>query len=272
MRKILAWLIGVPLGMAALVYAAAGTFLYVQQRNIIYQPTPDVIGAPPGDSIYRALPLVLPEDERLMVWAAPATEHGTPTLVFFHGNGSNVRDFAETGAEFHARGWGVVLAAYRGYAGNSGTPSEDGLFEDGRRILAALDAHGPVILWGHSLGSGVAAQLASEGLADALVLESPFTSLADVGAEIYPAFPVGFLLTDSFDTAALVEKITVPVLILHSRDDPVVPYALGERLAESFGRRATFVGLEQLGHWPHQRDLSPEVTDWLVSTGMIPAF
>jgi pimeloyl-ACP methyl ester carboxylesterase len=272
LRRILTWLIVVPLGMAGMAYAAAGTFLYVQQRNIIYQPTPEVIGAPPEGSIYRELPLAMPEGERLMVWAAPAAGPGTPTLVFFHGNSSNVRDFAETGEVFHAHGWGVVLAAYRGYAGNSGTPSQDGLFEDGRRILAALDAPGPVVLWGHSLGSGVAAQLASEGLADALILESPFTSLADIGAELYPAFPVGFLLTDRFDTAALVERIDVPVMILHSRDDPVVPFALGERLASAFGARATFVRLESLGHWPHQRDLSPEVAHWLAATGLAKGF
>ncbi|HYM17384.1 MAG TPA: alpha/beta hydrolase, partial [Micropepsaceae bacterium] len=128
---------------------------------------------------------------------------------------------------------------------------------------AAIPAGGPLILWGHSLGSGVAAQMAAEGRGKALVLESPYTSLADLGAELYPIFPVRLLLTDPFDTATLVSDIKVPVLIFHSTDDPVVPYAMGTRLAARFGERARFVSFDRLGHYPHQIDLSSPVADWL---------
>jgi len=243
-------------------YLAAATALYVYQRDLIYLPPQAMIEAPPKDSIYEVLPVKAPDGGRLMVWTAPARE-GLPTFVFFHGNASNIADFAELGTAFHRRGWGVVLAAYRGYSGNSGKPSEKGLMEDARAILAALPSGGPVILWGHSLGSGVAAQMAAEGRAKALVLESPYTSLADLGAGLYPIFPVRFLLTDTFDTAALVKDIKVPVLIFHSTDDPVVPYAMGEKLAARFGDRARFVSFDRLGHYPHQIDLSGPVADWL---------
>jgi pimeloyl-ACP methyl ester carboxylesterase len=259
------------LTLAALIlvpYVAAATALYVYQRDLIYQPSQIVIDAPPRNTIYDVLPVKGADGARLMVWAAPATQPGLPTFVFFHGNASNVTDFAQMGEAFHRRGWGIVLAAYRGYSGNSGKPSEDGLMGDARAILSAIHPEGPVILWGHSLGSGVAARMASEGRAAALVLESPYTSLAELGARLYPIFPVRWLLSDPFDTAALVNDIKVPVLIFHSMDDPVVPFALGEKLAARFGDRATFVPLEGLGHFPHQIDLSEKVVEWLQGNGI----
>lgn len=256
------------LTLAALLYAGAGATLYATQRDIIYQPSQALVGAPPAGSIYRVLPVEAPTGGRLTAWEAPAVRVQAPTNVFFHGNASNVTDFAETGVRFHALGWGVVLGAYRGYSGNDGEPSEEGLFEDARAILAALSADGPVILCGHRLGSGVAAQMAAEGRGDALVLESPFTSLAAVGAMLYPAFPIGLLLTERFDTLSLIPEIGMPVLIVHSRDDRVVPFGLGESLARSFGEKAEFVPLDNLGHYPHQADLSGTVADWVRAIGL----
>lgn len=257
-----------PLLLAATLYASAALALYAYQRDLIYQPPNALSGDPPAGSIYRTLAVENPAGGRLIVWTAPATSDDEPTFVFFHGNASHVSDFAEMGEVFHARGWGIVLAAYRGYSGNGGEPSEEGLAGDARAILDAAAIRGPVILWGHSLGSGVAARLASEARADALVLESPFTSLADVGAMLYPIFPVHWLLTDRFDTASLVPYIEAPVLIFHSRDDPVVPFALGEELAERFGMRAKFIAMNGAGHIPHRTDLSQFVVDWLNEIGM----
>ncbi|MEI9985115.1 MAG: alpha/beta hydrolase [Aliidongia sp.] len=137
---------------------------------------------------------------------------------------------------FHARGWGVVLTTYRGYSGNAGSPSEQGVMDDARAILAALgDPGGPLILWGHSLGSGVVARMAAEGHGAGIVLEAPYTSVADLAAQRYPIFPVRLLLRDPFDTASLLPEIKVPVLIFHSADDGTIPVAMGKAVAVALG-------------------------------------
>jgi fermentation-respiration switch protein FrsA (DUF1100 family) len=135
---------------------------------------------------------------------------------------------------------------------------------DARAILASLPKDsGPIILWGHSLGSGVAARMASEGRASALVLESPFTAAVDVAANAYPFFPVRLLMRDRFDTLALVPRIQVPVLILHGTEDQAIPFAMGATLARAFGRRATLVPVLGADHNPDPVDLWPSVRDWL---------
>jgi hypothetical protein len=157
----------------------------------------------------------------------------------------------------------VVLASYPGFSGNPGKPSEDALMADARATVAAVAKRGgPIIVWGHSLGSGVAARMAGEGRAAGLVLESPYTSLPDVGALAYPYIPVHLLMLDRFDTLSLAPRIHVPVLIFHSTDDDQIPFAMGESLACAFGARATFVRMQGLGHYPHHQDLSGMLIQW----------
>src|SRR5262249_40891652 len=150
---------------------------------------------------------------------------------------------------FHRQGYGVLLASYRGYPGNSGNPTEAGLMDDARAALHALPKdHGPVILWGQSLGTGVAARMAAEGYGAALILQSPYAAVVDVAARLFPIFPVHLLMLDRFDTASLTPRITVPVLIMSGTADRIVPFDMGETLARLFGKRATFVAFPGAGH------------------------
>src|SRR4029077_12677166 len=157
---------------------------------------------------------------------------------------------------------GVVLAGYPGFSGNPGTPSEDALMSAARATIAALPQGSRIIVWGHSLGSGVAARMASEGRAAGLVLEAPYTALPDIAARLYPYIPVRPLMLDTFDTQSLVDRIKVPVLIFHSTDDGEVPFVMGETLAREWGARATFVRMQGVGHYPHRRDLTGTVVEW----------
>ena len=141
--------------------------------------------------------------------------------------------------------------------------------DDARATIAAVTHRvGPIIVWGHSLGSGVAARMASEGRATGLVLESPYTSIAEIGARQYPYIPVRLLSLDPFDTLALAAHIKVPVLIFHSEDDPQIPFTMGQELANRLGSRATFVPMNGLGHYPHQADLSLIVAQWAKTHGI----
>jgi pimeloyl-ACP methyl ester carboxylesterase len=128
----------------------------------------------------------------------------------------------------------------------------------------------PVVLWGHSLGSGVAARMASEGRGEALILESPYTSIPDVGARRFPIYPVRWFMRDRFDTLSLLPKIKVPVLIFHGTRDWIVPYDMGVTLAHRFGKQAMFIPIVGAAHEPHRSDLVPFVTRWLKRKGLAP--
>jgi fermentation-respiration switch protein FrsA (DUF1100 family) len=244
-------------------YLAFCGLLYAEQRQLVFLPTGIVLGDPPSGTDYQLLNVTVPDLGRIKAWWMPPASRTLPTVVFFHGNATDRRDFMKLGTSPHSRGWGVVLASYRGYSGNPGSPSEAGLMDDARATLAAVTPQvGPIILWGHSLGSGVAARMASEKRGVGLVLESPYTSVAAIGAAQYPFVPVRLLSRDPFDTLSLVPRIQIPVLIFHSRDDPTIPFAMGQELANRFGSRATFVAMTGAGHHPHRQDISAIVVQW----------
>ena len=131
-------------------------------------------------------------------------------------------------------GLGVLLTTWRGYSGNPGTPTEDGLYADGRAARAFLRARGcgdaRQILYGESLGTGVAVHLARESTPAALVLEAPFSSVVDIASGRFPLLPVRLLIVDRFDSAAKIGKVAAPVLIVHGERDRTIPVRLARRL------------------------------------------
>jgi pimeloyl-ACP methyl ester carboxylesterase len=257
------------LGLAIAGYLGLCGYLYAQQRRMVFQPSGHILGDPPAGSGYVPLLIDVPKLGVIEDWWAPPASGRLPTIVFFHGNATDRSDFLNQGDLFRRRGWGVVLASYRGYSGNPGQPTESGFMDDARATMATVKPRvGPVIVWGHSLGSGVAARMAAEGRAAGLVLEAPYTSITDVAAARYPYMPVRWLMLDRFDTASILDRIKVPVLIFHSTDDQTIPFAMGEALARRFGARASFVRMQGLGHFPHHQDLSATVADWARRRGI----
>jgi alpha-beta hydrolase superfamily lysophospholipase len=227
-----------------LLYLASLLYLSYYQRDFLF-----VRGrhATPLPESFRAMHLKEADGTRLTVWRAPVTQPGRGTLVFFYGNAGTVSDFADIADAFHREGYGVVLASYRGYDGNDGLPSEDGLVADARSVIGSLNAaDGPVILWGQSLGTGVVAHMAAEGRARAVILQSPYTAIVDVAAAEFWAFPVRLVLRDRFDTESFASRIHVPVLIMHGTSDMIVPFWMGAHLAPRL--HATFVAMPGYGH------------------------
>jgi fermentation-respiration switch protein FrsA (DUF1100 family) len=158
------------------------------------------------------------------------------TVVYFHGNGEVMGDELWMAERLVKRGFAVVLAEYRGYGRSKGpSPSEDGLYADATAVLDDLAARGVgadrVVLWGASLGTGVAVEMARRGRGAALVLVSPYTSIVDMAARMTPFLPVGLLVGDRFDNAAKAPSLTLPAVVVHGMDDEVVPFAMGERIA-----------------------------------------
>lgn len=157
-------------------------------------------------------------------------------LVHFHGNSGVAEGASDLARVFAAAGIDVLLVEYRGYGGSSdaGTPNEAGLYADAEAALASAPEHRRVVLWGTSLGTGIATEMAARGHGDALVLESPFTAIREVPAVILPHAIVAAFVPDRYDSLSKAPKVTMPVLIIHGTDDHVVPFAMGEHLSKVF--------------------------------------
>jgi pimeloyl-ACP methyl ester carboxylesterase len=172
-------------------------------------------------------------------------------MVLFHGNAGNAADRAPLLAPFAEAGYGVLLAEYRGYGGNSGRPSEAGFHQDARAYLdwvaETWREHAP-ILCGESIGSGVAVRMAMERTARAVVLDAPYTSVADLAAATYRWLPARALLRHPFDNLACLPNVRVPLLVLHGEADDLIPPEHGRRVVAAAGGPAELVLLPGVGH------------------------
>ena len=225
---LLKWLVA-----TLVVFGGFVGFMYWAQRSLMYFPersrtAPAVAGFAAAEEVL----LDTADGEKVIAWHVPPRGE-RQVVLYFHGNGGSLRYRAERFRALTADGTGLVALSYRGYGGSTGSPTEPGLIADAKAVYAFALARYPaerIALWGESLGSGVAVALAAEHKVARLVLESPFTSAADVGAAVYWFLPVRLLMKDQFRSDKRIRKVHAPVLILHGTRDAVVPFALGERL------------------------------------------
>ncbi|MFQ5786174.1 MAG: alpha/beta hydrolase [Alphaproteobacteria bacterium] len=218
-------------------YAGLVGALFLGQRRLMYPagetpPGPVAAGVPE----MRAVRVATADGLDLLAWYAAARDE-RPTLIYFHGNAGHLGHRAAKVRPFVEAGYGVLLLAWRGYSGNPGSPSEDGLYHDARAAFAFLEADGVpperVVLYGESLGSGVAVQMATEKPVAALVLEAPYTSMVEVAQRHYWYFPIRHILLDRYDSLAKIGDLRLPLLVIHGELDRVVPSDLGRTLFEA---------------------------------------
>jgi uncharacterized protein len=225
------------LGFAVVAYAALVGGLYLFQRQLLYFPDrahPELFGL--EQLGVREAMLPTEDGLSLLSWYLPARS-GRPVIAYFHGNGGHLGYRAERLLRFAREGYGVLMAEYRGYGGNPGIPSETGFYIDGRAALAFLDHEGVapnrLVLYGESLGSGVAVALAAEHQVAAVVLEAPFTSVAEVAQCHFPYVPASRMVVDRFDSLSRIGKVKAPILVLHGERDRVVPVRYGRALLDA---------------------------------------
>jgi len=232
---------------ATLGFSGVVGVLYAYQRELIY-PVPTIDRTVPSG--FQPISYRTEDGLTLNAGYRPARP-GMPTLLFFHGNAVNWQSAQYTTELAVARGYGVLAAEYRGYGGNPGSPSEAGLYADGRAALDWLLAQGVaadrIVLVGNSLGSGVATELASQVHTRALVLVSPFMSMTATAANTYPFAPVDWLLADRFENAAKIDRVAMPVLVVHGEADELIPLDHARQLAAA-NPAAQLVALPGLGH------------------------
>ena len=240
---------------AGLVLVLLFLAIWVFQRRLIYFPDPTRYNpAALGLAAVEEVILTRPDGARIVSWYAPAAPT-RPTLLYFHGNGGNLAARAERVAMYQESGLGVFMMSYRGYSGSTGAPSETANVSDALAAFDDLVGRGvpgnKIILYGESLGSGVAVQVAIQRRVAAVILDAPFTSLADIGASVYPFLPVHYAIADKYDSQRRIADIACPLLIVHGEQDLVIPHAMGRQLFDAAKQPKAFASIADGGHSDH---------------------
>jgi fermentation-respiration switch protein FrsA (DUF1100 family) len=224
----------------ALAYAAVVALVFFFQARLVYYPgigremtvSPQAYGLE-----FEAAELRTADGETLHAWWVPARD-ARGTVLFLHGNAGNISHRLDYLLMFNRLGYSSFIVDYRGYGRSSGTPSEEGTYRDAEaawdymrqtRSVAPQD----LVIAGESLGGGIASWLAAKVGPRALLLFSTFTSVNDLGAEIYWFLPVRLISRIGYDNVGNLARITAPLFVAHSRDDEIVPYAHGRKVFEA---------------------------------------
>ncbi len=238
------WTLGVLLCLSA---AALPVFLRWFEYSCLYFPDKNVTRSP--DSLgmrWDSRSIVTADRVHIRAWHVKARADGAPLVIYLHGNGGNIGDYLDEASVLVGMGLDVLLVEYRGYGESAGSPSEKGFYLDAQAAYdwAAGELAPPrVVVFGRSLGTAVAADLAVNRPVSALILESPFTSGVEIGKEKFPWLPVRLIMTQKYDTISKIGRLKCPLLVLHSPDDEVVPFRMGRRLFETAAVPKAFVEL-----------------------------
>ena len=240
-------LLAIGLAVVVVLYVVASAVLFFGQRSIVFPAPTHRVPWPAG---FAQVSIITADGLPLQAAYRPAPE-GRPIAVFFHGNGDNWDGGAAATTHLAAANYGILLPEYRGYSGNPGNPTEGGLYRDGRAAIEWLMAQGiasdQIIMIGNSVGSGVAVQMAAEATPAALILVSPFESLVRLAGEKFRWFPASWLVRDRFDNVGKIGRVRAPVLILHGKNDALIPVGHAQRLAAA-SPAAKLVLFDGIGH------------------------
>lgn len=238
---------------ALAAYIGVLIYFFSYQRDYIYFPKPLTVaqqsaGIPSG---FEELKVTTEDQLSLTGWyAPPASKHDT--IIFFHGSGDSIANFAPLAQPYTDAGYGFLLVEYRGYGGMPGKPSETGLYADARAFVGKLFDKGVdmdhIVLMGHSIGAAVAVQMAQEFHPAGLILLAPFTSLMDMASRKHPYLPTSVMLVDRYANDSKIGLMTVPLLLLHGNRDATVPLADGQKLFELARNPKTMDVIDGAGH------------------------
>jgi len=217
-------------------YSLFLVFLYFYQRNLLYHPNENNYS---GDKLLvdiERVKIKTTDNIELLGWFHKKNLKDFKTLVFFHGNAGSLENRIHKLNHFKDININFLIIAWRGFSGNSGEPSEKGLYQDGKSTINWLIKKGlnekDIILYGESLGTGVVTHLAQNKDFAGVILETPFTSMIDAAKKFYPFIPVKLLLKDKFENNKKIQNIKSPILIMHGELDQVVPYSMGKAIYE----------------------------------------
>lgn len=240
----LLWFIGVLAGAYLLIIIV----LYFMQSSMIYYPQQNLTATPAAIGLdYEEVTFQTSDEVQIHGWFVPS-ETAELTVLYFHGNAGNISGRLETLDLLNNLGLNVLIIDYRGYGKSGGVPSEKGTYKDAEAAWQYLTEEratsaDKIVIMGRSLGGAIGAQLASNKEAAAAIIESTFTSAEDLGADFYPWLPVRWVLKHEYPTIDYIRRIRVPLMIVHSRDDNLIPFHHGRALYEAANKPKVFVEL-----------------------------
>lgn len=256
---------------AVTFYVLLALAMYVFQRKLMYFPnkTPSDPAACGLENI-TVFTTQARDGVTLIGWHTPVPDN-FPTLIYYHGNAANLGWRAAKFKAFTDAGFGLIAISYRGYGGSASTPTEAGLYEDARAALAyAADTlsipYDQIILYGESMGTGVAIHMATEYAVKGLVLEAPYISVLQRSKELYPFMPVRLLIKDIYHSESKIAQVKAPLLLLHGEKDRVIPVHHGRKILELANEPKRGVFYPDIGHTNFDaKEIAKELVDFVSS-------
>ena len=219
-----------------LVYFFILVFTYLFQRNLLYHPNENNYSGDKISVLIETIKIKTKDNIELTSWYHLKDISEYKTILFLHGNAGNLENRIHKINHFKNMNKNFLIISWRGFSGNKGKPTEQGLYEDAKSAVNWLKSNGitekNIIIYGESLGTGVAVEIAQNKNFAGVILESPFTSMIDAGKTKYPYLPVRFLLKDKYESNKKIKNIKSPILIMHGKVDNIVPFYMGKELYE----------------------------------------
>ena len=220
--------------LVVLVYLLVTFGLYFFQRSLLYHPFENNYY---GDKLtvkIEKVKITTEDNIKLLAWYHKKDIKKYKTILYFHGNAGSLENRIHKINHFKDMNINFILLAWRGFSGNKGKPTEQGLYQDARSAVKWLINQGVteenIIIYGESLGTGVATEIAQNKNFAGVILESPFTSMIDLGKKHYPIFPIKLLLKDKYESEKKIKNLKSPLLVMHGKKDKIVPFYMGEKI------------------------------------------
>ena len=246
-----------------LAYFIIILFVYFYQRNLLYHPSENNYLNDKITFNYEEIFIETKKKIKLKSWFIKKDLNKFKTILIFHGNAGNLFNRVYKLNELNKLDVNILLISWRGFSGNKGKPTEKNLYHDAEEAVKWLNNRGAIskniILYGESLGTGVATELGTSNAFGGIILESPFTSIANAAKIYYPYLPVNIILKDRYNSIGKIKNITTPILIMHGKKDNIVPQKMGLELYEKANQ-------PKFSYFPENDDHMMEYNDNLLNS------
>ena len=226
----------ITLSSIVVAYLVVLVFIYFYQRNLLYHPSENNYQNDEIKFEYEEVNIEVENEIKLKSWLINKDFNKFKTLLIFHGNAGDLSNRIYKLNELNKLEINILLIFWRGFSGNKGSPTEKNLYKDAEAAIKWLNKknvnNNQIILYGESLGTGIAVEMAKKNNFNSIILESPFTSIENSAKIYYPYLPVKYLLKDRYDTISKIKMVESPIMIMHGEKDDVVPFSMGKELFE----------------------------------------
>ena len=226
----------ITLSSIVVAYLVILVFIYFYQRNLLYHPSENNYQNDEVEFNYEEVNIEVENEIQLKSWLINKDLKKLKTLLIFHGNAGDLSNRIYKLNELNKLEINILLISWRGFSGNKGSPTEKNLYKDAEAAIKWLNkkdvSNNQIILYGESLGTGVAVEMANKNDFNSIILESPFTSIENSAKIYYPYLPVKYLLKDRYDSISKINMVKSPIMIMHGEKDDVVPFSMGKKLFE----------------------------------------